>query len=271
MTYQTEYPGTIHFTLKEHVAYLTFDNPGTLNALSMSVFSSLNIIFDQMAQDDEVLGVILTGAGRSFVAGADLSDPNMRVTDPANITPVMRREQLLYIHKTLDKIAEFPHPVIAAINGYALGGGAELALCCDFRIASEKAKIGLPETHLGGIPGYTGPTRAMRILGVTVTKEMIYTGRHYTAQEAREMGFVSRVVSAEELLPACEALMGQMLKQSPVGIKYGKLMCNRSLEMSPAASMEYERMLVGVLATSQDWAEGMNAFKEKREPVFPNK
>ena len=271
MEYQSEYPGKIHFQKKEHVAYLTFDNPKTLNALSLPMFSSINEIFDQMAQDDEIYGVIITGEGRSFIAGADLSDPSMKVTDPSNITPIARREQLLYIHRTLDKIAEFPHPVIAAINGYALGGGAELALCCDFRIASSKAKVGFPETHLGGFPGYTGPTRAMRILGVTVTKEMIYTGRHFTAQEALERGFVSKVTEPEELMSVCEEFMAQMTKQSPMGIKYGKLMCNRSLEMSPLASMEYERMLVSVVATSGDWAEGMAAFKEKRDPVFPNK
>lgn len=271
MTYEAEYPGTIHFQKKGHVAYLTFDNPKTLNALSVPIFRSMNEIFDKMAQDDDIYGVILTGAGRSFVAGADLSDLDMKVTDPSNITPIARREQLLYIHKTLDKVAEFPHPVIAAINGYALGGGAELALCCDFRIASSKAKIGFPETHLGGFPGYTGPTRGVRILGVTVMKEMMYTGRHYTAQEAKEMGFVSKVVPPEELMTACEELMSQMTVQSPMGIKYSKLMCNRSLEMSPQASMEYERMLVSVVATSEDWAEGMAAFNEKREPKFPNK
>ena len=271
MTYQSEYPGTIHFEKKDHIAILTFDNPKTLNALSLDIFASINELFDQMAQDDDIYGVILTGAGRSFVAGADLSDPRMKVSDPSRIRPVERREQLLYIHSTLDKVAEFPRPVLAAINGYALGGGAELALCCDFRFASTKAKIGFPETHLGGFPGYTGPTRAMRILGPTVTKEMIFSSRHYTAEEALQLGFVSKVTEPEQLLPACEEYMRMLTKNSPMGIKYAKLMCNRCMEMSPEASKEFERMLVCVVATGEDWAEGMNAFKERRDPVFPNR
>lgn len=271
MNYKSEYPGVIHFEKRDHVAYLTFDNPKTLNALSLSIFASINEIFDQLEQDDDVWGVVLTGAGRSFVAGADLSDPNLKVTDPSNMRPIAKRESLAYVHKSMNRVADYPRPVVAAINGYALGGGAELALCCDFRIASTKAKIGMPETHLGGFPGFTGPTRAMRILGPTITKEMIFSSKRYSAQEALQMGFVSKVVEPEELMPTVEEFMNQLMMQSPVGIKYAKLMCNRCMEMSPAASMEYERMLISVVASSEDWAEGMAAFVEKRDPVFPNK
>lgn len=269
MNYLTEYPGTIHFEKKDHIAILTLDDPKTLNALSLDILGSLNVLFDAMAEDDDILGVIITGAGRSFIAGANLK--NGRVTDPSKITSVERREELFYIHNTLNKIAEFPRPVIAAINGFALGGGAELSLCCDFRFASTKAKIGFPEVKLGGMPGYTGPSRAIRILGVTAAKEMIYTAKNYTAEEAKELGFVSRVVEPEALLPACEEFMGTIVSRAPLAVKYSKIMCNRSQEMSLQSSVEVERLITGILGSTADWGEGMKAFAEKRTPVFQNK
>lgn len=268
--YLAEYPGVIHVEKKGHVAYLTFDNPKTLNALNLDTFASMNTIFDQMSMDEDIWGVILTGAGRSFVAGADLQDEKMKVSDPTNIPPLPKREQLLYIHETFNKVARFPRPVIAAINGFALGGGAELSLCCDFRIASTKAKIGFPETKLGAMPGYTGPSRAVRILGVTVAKEMIFTSKHYTAAEAKEMGFVSKVVEPEQLMDACEELMGQIIKQAPIAVKYSKIMCNNAAEMSLEVCLEHERLIASIMQTSKDFAEGVTAFKEKREPVFRN-
>lgn len=271
MNYKSEYPGVIHFKKRNNLAYLTFDNPKTLNALSVDAFASLNELFDQMGQDDEILGVILTGAGRSFIAGADLQDPNLKASTPASMPPLNKREQLLYVHNTMNKIANFHRPTIAAINGYALGGGAELSLCCDFRIASSKAKIGFPEGHLGGIPGYTGPTRAVRILGVTAAKLMIYTGKHFLAAEAKELGFVHKVVEPDELIPACEELMGLILKQAPNAVKYGKIICNQATEMSLEACLEQERLLASVLQSTEDFAEGMTAFTEKRDPVFKNR
>lgn len=267
--YETDYPGTIHFEKKDHVAILTLDDPKTLNALSLDILGSLNVLFDTMAEDEDVLGVIITGAGRSFIAGANLK--NGKVTDPSQTSPIERREELYYIHSTLNKIANFPRPVIAAINGYALGGGAELSLCCDFRIASAKAKIGFPETKLGGMPGYTGPSRAVRILGVTAAKEMIYTAKNYTAQEAKELGFVSRVVEPEELLFACEEMMAEIVSRAPLAVKYSKILCNNSEEMSLGVSLEVERLITGVLGSTYDWGEGMKAFSEKRTPVFQNR
>lgn len=269
MNYQTEYPGTIHFEQKDKIAILTLDDPKTLNALSLDMLASLNLLFDAMAEDDDILGVIITGAGRSFIAGANLK--NGRVTDPSQITAVERREELRYIHNTLNKIADFPRPVVAAINGFALGGGAELSLCCDFRFASSKAKIGFPETKLGGMPGYTGPSRVVRILGVTTAKEMIYTARNYTAEEAKELGFVSRVFEPEELLHACEEFLGTIVQRAPLAVKYSKIMCNHAQEMSMEVSVEVERLITGILGSTYDWGEGMKAFSEKRDPVFRNK
>lgn len=270
MEYKTEYPGVIHFEKKNHIAYLTFDNPKTLNALSLDIFNSLNELLDAMSQDDDVLGVIFTGAGRSFVAGADLADPKLKCTNPAEIPPVAKHEQLVFVHNTMNKIAAFRCPTVAAINGYALGGGAELSLCCDFRIASTKAKIGFPEVHLGGIPGYTGPSRAVRVLGVAQAKEMIFTGRHFKAEEAKELGFVSKVVEPEELIPACEELLGYMIKQAPQAVRYAKILCNQAEDMSLEACLEQERLIASVMQSTRDFAEGMRAFNEKRDPVFEN-
>ncbi len=269
MEYKSEYPGVVHFEKKGHVVYLTIDNPKILNALCDETLASLDYLFDVMAQDDDIWGVIITGAGRSFIAGADLSGPKLQVERYGDV--YKRRDFRKEVHDIFNKIAEFPHPTIAAINGFALGGGAELALCCDFRIASTKAKIGFPESKLGSFPDYTGPTRALRILGVTATKQMMYTGRHFPAEEAKELGFCSKVVEPDQLIPACEELMAQILDQAPLAVTYSKLMCNRGTEMSETASLEYERMLNIVLSTTEDRAEGLNAFYEKRKPEFKNR
>lgn len=266
MEYKQHYEG-IDFELKDHIAYLTFNHPKTLNALSYQVFMSINEIFDTMLDDKEVWGVILTGAGRSFVAGADLSDARMQNADFAG--PVVLRDvRRNLIHKCLRHILDFDRPVLAAINGYCLGGGAELATCCDFRIASTKAKIGYPEVKLGGIPAYLGVTQAMRVMSPSAAKEMLMTGRHYTAQEAKELGFVSRVVEPEELMPQAESLMKDIIRNAPLAVKLCKVCADRSMEMSLESSSEFECLVAATLASTKDNKEGKAAFHEKREPVW---
>lgn len=267
MEYKSHY-GNLDFEKKGHVAYLTFNNPKTLNALSVACFRALNELFDQFKQDKDIWGIILTGAGRSFIAGADLSD-EFAGADQGPVDSV--RDIRLYIQETLNKIADCPQPTVAAINGYALGGGAELALCCDFRFASNKAKIGFPEVKLGGIPGYTGPSRATKILGPTAAKEMIMTGKHYTAQEAYELRYVTKVTEPENLIPAAEEFLETIMKQAQVAVRYGKFMVDRSMEMSLDAALEYERMISILLTRTEDYKEGMAAFREKRRPMFQNK
>lgn len=171
---------------------------------------------------------------------------------------------------TSNKVANFDRPVIAAINGYALGGGAELSLCCDIRIARSKAKIGFPEVRLGGIPGYTGPSRAVKILGPAVAKEMLFTGRRYTAEEALSRHFVTEVVEPEQLLERAEEIMNEILERSPIAVKFGKMMCDRCAEMSYEASLEYERVICALLPYAEDYKEGHDAFLEKRPPKFVN-
>jgi len=265
MAYKDSYPG-IDFEIKGRIAYLRFNNPATLNALSYTVFQSINDIFDELKKDRKVWGVILTGEGRSFIAGADLKD--MPAFDYFRAEGC--RDDRVYIHDTFNKIANYERPTIAAINGFALGGGAELAMCCDIRIASSKAKVGFPEVRLGGIPGYTGPSRAVKILGVAVAKEMLFTGRHYTADEALFRRFVTEVVEPEQLMARAEEIMNEIHERSPVAVKFGKIMCDRCAEMSYEASLEYERMICAILPDSEDYAEGMAAFHEKRKPTFHN-
>lgn len=265
MDYSEIYEG-LTVEKKGHMVLVTFDNPATLNALSYRVFHSMNLLFDKMRSDRDVWGVVLTGTGRSFVAGADLKDAPVFDYFAGEAC----RDDRRYIHETYNKVANFDRPTIAAINGYALGGGAELALCCDIRIASEKAKIGFPEVRIGGIPGYTGPSRAVKILGPAVAKEMIFTGRHYTAAQAKDRGFVTEVVEPDQLLPRAEEIMSEILQYSPIFVKLGKIMCDRATEMSYESSLEYERMICALMSYAEDYKEGHDAFLEKRTPHFKN-
>jgi enoyl-CoA hydratase len=267
VTYKEHYDG-IDFAMKEHVVSLTFNNPSTLNSLSYDVFMSINEIFETMTNDDNVWGVIITGAGdKSFIAGADLSDKRMQGANfkgPVTLREVRRN----IVHDSLRHILDFERPVIAAINGYCLGGGAELASCCDFRIASKKAKIGYPEVKLGGIPAYLGVTQAMRIMPPASAKEMLMTGIHYTADEALRLGFVSKVVEPDELIQAAEAFMADITKNAPLAIKYCKICADRCMEMSLNSSSEMECLIAAILATTEDGKEGKAAFHEKRQPVW---
>lgn len=273
MAYKEEYPGLL-FEKKGHIAYVTFNNPKVLNAISYFMFDSLNELFDEMDKDRDVWAVILTGAGeKSFMAGADLKGDATKVADknaqpyfPAEANRDFRR----YIHATYNKIANFERPTVAAINGYCLGGGAELALCCDFRIASTRAKIGYPEVNIGAIAAYVGVTRASRILGPTAAKEMLMSGKHYTAEEALRLGYVSRVVEPENLIPACEELLSDMLQRAPIAVKFTKIMVDRCLEMSYQSSCEFERVLCSMVCASDDYTEGITAFAEKRKPNWKN-
>ena len=267
MEYKSNYGG-IDFRKEGHVVYLTFNNPKTLNAISYSVMMGIREVFGQMSQDKDVWGVILTGAGRSFIAGADLSDATLNDANDGNLIDL--REQRIFIMDSLDTIARFERPTIAAVNGYALGGGAELALCCDFRICSSKAKVGFPEPKLGGIPGYGGPTRAVRIMGITNAKEMMLTGAHFKGDDLLRMGFCSKVVEPEKLMPTCQAMMDQICAQAPIAVRYSKFLADRCAEMSFQSSMEFERFVTMTTTETNDFKEGMAAFHEKRSPVFTN-
>lgn len=268
--YKDIYPGQIHFWKQDHIAYLKFDNPANLNAFSFTMFASINEIFDKMLEDRDILGVILTGEGRSFIVGADLKElDDMRNGDTyAYYYPKAYRDQRVYIHDTLNKIAKFPHPTLCAINGYALGGGAEVALNCDVRIASRTAKIGFPETSIGGIAAFTGISRSIRSLGIATAKEIHMTARHYTAEEALRRGFVCEVYESEELMDKAIEMIKLITFRSPVCEKYLKLFPDTSAEMSYEASLEYERNMVSLTQYHPDAQESTDAFKQKRPPKW---
>lgn len=257
----------IIFEKKDHIGYITINNPEKMNALNTVVISELDEVFDAILEDRDVWGVIITGKGRAFVAGADIGGGVNVFTQQA---PEPKRAWLKHVDDIYNKIAEFDRPTIAAINGYALGGGCELALCCDIRIASRTAKIGFPESGLGGIPAYGGPTRLPRIVGMNNAKEMLLVGDNYIADEAYRLGVVNKVVEPEELMPEAEAMMKKILKKAPIAIKYVKMLVNKGAEMSYLSSLEMERLINGILCITSDYHEGLAAFHEKRPADFKN-
>lgn len=273
MAYREEYPGLI-FEKKRHVGYIKMNDPKTLNSMSYEMMDSLNNLLDDMKADRDVWGVILTGEGeRAFCAGANLKKGAGKGKSAFNdYFPLeQNRDFRMYIAYTFNHFKDFERPTIAAINGYALGAGAEIAACCDIRIASENAKIGYPEVNVGGIAAYTGVTRLSRIVSNSACKEMLFTGKHYTAEEVEKFGFISRITEKGKVVEEAEKIMADIVSKAPIAVKYTKIMVDRCLEMSYDASLEFERALVGITTESEDFVEGMTAFAEKRKPEFKNR
>jgi len=271
--YLVTYPGYIKFEIEAHLAIITFNKPpeAGLNTLSYDVFLSLNRIFDKMNMDDNIWGVIITGEGRCFLAGADLSDKRMQSANFSGPN-TMHKVRKHIVHNCMKRILNFERPILAAINGHCLGGGAELASCCDFRIASNSVKhIGYPEVELGGIPAYLGVTQAMKIMSAAAAKEMLMTAKHYTAEEAKELGFVSKVVAPEELMAVSKAFMGDIIRNAPLAIKYCKICADRGMEMSQESAFDMECLIAALLAGTDDGVEGKKARSEKRKPEWKAK
>jgi len=244
------------------VAVVTVNRPEKLNALNAAAIADLSGAFDELGRDDEVRAVVLTGAGeKAFVAGADIKEL-ARMT-PAGAKDVSRRGQIM-----CDKIENLGKPVIAAVNGYALGGGCELALACTLRVSSDNAKIGLPEVTLGIIPGYAGTQRLPRVIGKGRALEMILTGEPVGAQRAYEMGLVNRVVPQAELLDTAKALAETIASRGPLAVAYATEAVHRGVESSFAEGCHLEASLFGLLAATDDMKEGMTAFLEKRKAGF---
>jgi len=220
---------------------------------------------EDVAEDESVHAVIITGAGeKAFVAGADIKE----MTDKR---PLEMRKFTILGHQVMETIESMEKPVIAAVNGYALGGGCELALACDIRIASENAKLGLPEVSLGIFPGFGGTQRLTRLVGKGKACELILTGQMIKAEEAERIGLVNRVVPQSELMDEAMRMAKQIMKNGPVGVKLAKSAINKALETTLHAGLAYERELVSLTFSSDDREEGMRAFLEKREPRFKGK
>jgi enoyl-CoA hydratase len=244
------------------VATVTINRPKVLNALNTQTLDDLRRAILELKHDEAVRAVVITGAGeKAFVAGADINELAVQ-------TPTGGREHAITGQHVLDLIEHMGKPVIAAINGYALGGGCELAMACTIRIASETAKLGQPEINLGIIPGYAGTQRLARIVGRGRALELLLTGDQITAQEAHRLGLVNRVVPAADLLPQAKALAASLASKAPVAIRYILEAVHKGLEMPFAQAQIFEATLFGLVASTDDMREGTNAFLEKRKAAF---
>jgi enoyl-CoA hydratase len=246
----------------DRIARVTLNRPEKLNALNHDVFKELDRTFADLEHDPEVGVVILTGAGeKAFVAGADISE--LKGLDSAAARTLALRGQAVF-----QRIESLPKPVIAAVNGFALGGGCELALACHIRVASEHARFGLPEVSLGIIPGYGGTQRLSRLVGKGVTLDLLLSGEMCSAAEALRMGLVSRVVPQADLLASAEKLARTILSRGPLALRSALAAVHEGLEMPLEQGLQYEAALFGLLAATQDMQEGMTAFLEKRPAQF---
>jgi len=247
---------------KDGIAYVTLNRPKVLNALNQRTWQDLRTAFEDARDDATVRGVILTGAGdKAFIAGADIGEI-------AHITAVDAEQSSRYGQDVLTLIENLGKPVIAAVNGFALGGGCETAMACTIRVASEHARFGQPEVSLGIIPGGGGTQRLPRLVGKGRALQLILSGAMITAQEAYRIGLVNEVVSATDLIPRAEAILKQIFANAPVAIRFSLEAVNRGLETSQAEGMALEASLFGLCAGTEDKNEGTQAFLQKRAAKF---
>jgi enoyl-CoA hydratase len=244
------------------VAILTFNRPKVLNALNAATLRDLAAALDGLANDEEIRAIVLTGAGeKSFVAGADINEL-------AVLTPAQGKEHARHGQRIFDRIEQLGKPVIAAINGFALGGGCELALACTLRIAADTARLGQPEINLGIIPGYGGSQRLPRLVGKGIAMEILLTGDTVSAQRAYEIGLVNRVVPAAELMTAARAMAQALAAKAPIATRYIVEAVNNGLDMPLDQGQFLETSLFGAIASTEDTKEGTSAFLEKRKAAW---
>ncbi len=257
---------TILVDMDGEIVTLTFHRPEALNALNGEMLQELHQVLQCIAKDDAVRGVILTGDGKkAFIAGADIAEfvPLNAVSGRA--FAAFGQEDIC------DFIENLPKPVIAAVNGYALGGGNEVAMACDIRIASANATFGHPEVGLGIMPLYAGTQRLTRLVGIGRAKELIFTSRLIKAEEAYRIGLVNQVVAQEELLDAAKKMMREILSKAPLSIQMSKIAMNKGQSMNLSDAAELERDLAAILFASEDKIEGVDAFLHKRIAQFKGK
>lgn len=253
----------VHIT--DLIATITFNRPKSLNSITEEVFIELEESLDELAKDDDVAVIILTGAGeKAFIAGGD-------ITTMVEATPDWARDFARLAQRVLNRIEESPKPVIAAINGYALGGGCELAMACDIRIASENALFGQPEVKLGIIPGFAGTQRLTRLVGKGRAKEIIFTGEMFNAEEACRIGLVNKVVPLDDLMQTARDMASIIAQRSRTAVRLSKEAIDNGIEMDMARAEKYEADLFALCFSSEDQREGMLAFVEKRQPDFKGK
>jgi len=247
---------------KGAIAYVTLNRPKVLNALNQRTWVDLRAAFEDARDDAEVRGAILTGAGdKAFIAGADISEI-------AHVTAVEAEKSSTYGQEVLNLIENLGKPVIAAVNGFALGGGCETAMACSIRVASEHAKFGQPEVTLGIIPGGGGTQRLPRLVGKGRALQLILSGEIISAQEAYRIGLVNEVVLPADLIARAEAILNKIFANAPIAVKYSLEAVNKGLETSQAGGFVLEASLFGLCAGTEDKKEGTTAFLQKRAPQF---
>lgn len=246
-----------------HVATITINRPDRLNTLSPQVFEDLDRAIADLEHDDSIRCVTITGAGdRAFSAGADLTS-FADATKAFKVWRFSRRSEEVF-----HRLANLSKPTVAAINGHCFGGGLELALACDFRIAAKRANLGQTEVNLGLVPGAGGSQRLVRILGQAKAKELVLLGSRLTAEEAAAMGLVTKAVDNEAFPSEVRTFSEKLAKQAPVAVRLAKVLLNRSGDVPIDAALEMEAMAFGLVTSSEDLFEGLQAFMEKRTPKF---
>ena len=247
---------------KDQIGYITFNRPKVLNALNRKTMEELGDLLSMARDDTEVRALVLTGAGeKAFIAGADINELAQR-------TAIDGKEFSLFGQGVLHMLEAMGKPSIAAINGYALGGGCEMALACTIRLASRTAKLGQPEVKLGILPGYGGSQRLARLCGKGVAHELVLCGEMISAEEALRIGLVNRVVEPAELIPAAEALAKKIIANAPLAVKFAMEAIEHGMEMPQEEGLFLEATLFGLCCATEDMREGTRAFLEKRPAQF---
>ncbi len=253
------------FEIKDPIAYITFNRPKVLNALNRKTVEELGDALDRARDDSSVRVLILTGAGeKSFIAGADINQLAQR-------TPIDGKEFSLFGQEIFHRLETMGKPSIAAINGFALGGGCELALSCTIRIASKNARLGQPEVKLGIIPGYGGSQRLARLCGKGIAHELILSGEMISAEEALRIGLVNHVVEQTDLISTAESIAKKIAANAPLAVKFAMEAVERGMEMPEQEGLFLEATLFGLCCATEDMREGTRAFVEKRPAQFKGK
>ena len=259
-----EFKNTL-YEKRDGMATITINRPQAMNALNDETVQELLLRLEDAEKDENVRVIVITGAGeKAFCAGLDLKP--MRDINVIKAVEMSRRGQKLTL-----AIEEVGKPVIAAINGYALGGGLELAMACDIRIVSEKARIGQPEVNVGLIPGWGGTQRLPRLVGKGIAKELIFTGKMIDAKTAERIGLINVVVPPDELMSTVEELTKVIMSKPPIAIRLAKELINSSIETDQGTGLVHEAEAFGILSSTEDYREGVSAFIEKRKPEYKGK
>lgn len=253
------------FKVENYIGYVTVNRPDVLNCFDYETLSQLQKVVNGISYNQDVRVVIFTGAGdKAFSAGADLKERK-------TLNEVQVRRNVKAIRDCFNSIALLPQPTIAAVNGYALGGGFEWLLACDFAIAARGVKMGLTETSWAIIPGAGGTQRLPRLIGETKAKELIFTARKLSAEEALELGIVLKVISSRELIPDCEQFAAEMMKNGPIALKQAKFAIARGINTDLQTGLEIEAKAYELTIPTEDRIEALNAFSERRKPKFSGK